>query len=92
MSKRAGLLLFAAFAALFLTVNRDAYRGYFQDDEIDNLSWAPYLGPLDFLQGAGIEYLKGFCKDCCRPAVRRVSNDRIYRIFLKRNPACISLH
>jgi hypothetical protein len=52
MSKRAGLLLFAAFAALFLTVNRDAYRGYFQDDEIDNLSWAPYLAPLDFLKGA----------------------------------------
>ena len=52
MSKRAGLILFVAFAALFLTVNRDAYRGYFQDDEIDNLSWAPYLGPLDFLQGA----------------------------------------
>ena len=52
MSKRAGLLLFVAFAALFLTVNRDAYRGYFQDDEIDNLSWAPYLAPLDFLKGA----------------------------------------
>src|ERR1019366_3635457 len=52
MSKRAGLILFVAFAALFLTVNRDAYRGYFQDDEIDNLSWAPYLGPLDFLKGA----------------------------------------
>jgi hypothetical protein len=52
MSKRAGLLVFAAFAALFLTVNRDAYRGYFQDDEIDNLSWTPYLGPLDFLKGA----------------------------------------
>jgi hypothetical protein len=52
MSKRAGLLLFAVFAALFLTVNRDAYRGYFQDDEIDNLSWTPYLGPLDFLKGA----------------------------------------
>jgi hypothetical protein len=52
MSKRSGLLLFVAFAALFLTVNRDAYRGYFQDDEIDNLSWAPYLGPLDFLKGA----------------------------------------
>jgi len=52
MSKRAGLILFAAFAALFLTVNRDAYRGYFQDDEIDNLSWTPYLSPLDFLKGA----------------------------------------
>src|ERR1017187_1509887 len=52
MSKRAGLILFAAFVALFLTVNRDAYRGYFQDDEIDDLSWAPYLGPLEFLKGA----------------------------------------
>src|SRR5664279_6460623 len=52
MSKRAGLILFVAFAALFLTVNRDAYRGYFQDDEIHNLSWAPDLTPLDFLQGA----------------------------------------
>jgi hypothetical protein len=52
MSKRAGLLLFVAFAALFLTVNRDAYRGYFQDDEIANLSWAPDLAPLDFLKGA----------------------------------------
>jgi hypothetical protein len=52
MSKRAGILLFAAFATLFLMVNRDAYRGYFQDDEIDNLSWTPYLGPLDFLKGA----------------------------------------
>ncbi|MCX6628138.1 MAG: hypothetical protein NTW28_10985 [Candidatus Solibacter sp.] len=51
MPKRGGLLLFVGFAALFLTVNRDAYRGYFQDDEIDNLSWAPYLGPLDYLKG-----------------------------------------
>jgi hypothetical protein len=51
MSKRAGLLLFVAFAALFLTVNRDAYRGYFQDDEIANLSWTPNLTPLEFLQG-----------------------------------------
>jgi hypothetical protein len=51
MSKRAGLLLFVAFAALFLTVNRDAYRGYFQDDEIANLSWTPNLEPLEFLQG-----------------------------------------
>ncbi len=52
MSKRAGSILFVAFAALFLMVNNGAYRGYFQDDEIDNLSWTPYLSPLDFLQGA----------------------------------------
>jgi hypothetical protein len=52
MSKRSGLILFVAFAALFLFANRGAYRGYFQDDEIDNLSWTPYLSPLDFLKGA----------------------------------------
>ena len=51
MSKRAGLILFLVFAAIFLAVNRGAYRGYFQDDEIDNLSWTPYLSPLDFLKG-----------------------------------------
>ncbi|MEO8595727.1 MAG: hypothetical protein ABI759_20575 [Candidatus Solibacter sp.] len=44
--------MFAVFAALFLLVNSSAYRGYFQDDEIDNLSWTPYLGPADFLKGA----------------------------------------
>jgi hypothetical protein len=52
MSKRSGLILFVAFAALFLIANRGAYKGYFQDDEVDNLSWTPYLSPLDFLQGA----------------------------------------
>ena len=38
MSKRAGVFLFLLLAALFLLVNRGAYQGYFQDDEIDNLS------------------------------------------------------
>src|SRR5260370_11697223 len=52
MSKRSGLILFVAFAAFFLVANRGSYRGYFQDDEIDNLSWTPYLSPLDFLKGA----------------------------------------
>ncbi|MEO8371137.1 MAG: hypothetical protein ABI806_18275 [Candidatus Solibacter sp.] len=52
VSKRGGLILFLAFAAVFLLLNAGAYRGYFQDDEIDNLSWTPYLGPADFLNGA----------------------------------------
>jgi hypothetical protein len=51
MSKRTGLILLLAFAALFLALNQGAYRGYFQDDEIDNLSWAPFLSPLDFAKG-----------------------------------------
>ena len=52
MSKRSGLILFTLLAALFLIVNRGAYSGYFQDDEIDNLSWAPYLSTMDFVKGA----------------------------------------
>jgi hypothetical protein len=51
MSYRRGALLFLLFAALFLISNYGAYRGYFQDDEIDNLSWTPFLTTLDFLQG-----------------------------------------
>lgn len=43
MSRRAGLILFVSFAALFLLVNRAAYQGYFQDDEIDNIAWTPYV-------------------------------------------------
>ena len=52
MSRRRGALLFLLFAAVFFLVNRSAYRGWFQDDEIDNLSWTPYLSPLDYLKGA----------------------------------------
>jgi hypothetical protein len=41
---------FLLMAALFLAMNRGAYRGYFQDDEIDNLSWAPHVPVTDFLK------------------------------------------
>ena len=51
MSYRRGVLLFLLFAALFLAANHQAYQGYFQDDEIDNLSWTPFLTSLDYLQG-----------------------------------------
>lgn len=36
------VLLFVALMVLFLIANRGAYEGYFQDDELDNLSWTPY--------------------------------------------------
>ena len=52
MSKRTGIAWFLLLAALFLAMNRDAYRGYFRDDEIDNLSWAPHVPLADFLKGA----------------------------------------
>jgi len=48
MSKRAGVAWFLLLAALFLALNRDAYRGYFRDDEIDNLSWAPHVTLVEF--------------------------------------------
>jgi len=52
MSARLGFVLFVALAALFLFVNRDAYRGYFQDDEIDNLSWVGYGPASEYLKAA----------------------------------------
>jgi hypothetical protein len=43
--------LFLALAAVFLLLNRAAYQGYFQDDELDNIGWAQF--------GSAAEYLKG---------------------------------
>jgi hypothetical protein len=39
MTKRAGAALLLFAATLFLIANRAAYRGYFQDDELNNMSW-----------------------------------------------------
>ena len=50
MSRRTGLILFLLFAAAFLVMNRGAYRGCFQDDEIDNLSWTPHLPASNYLE------------------------------------------
>ncbi len=33
---------FVALIILFLIANRGAYKSYFQDDELDNISWTPY--------------------------------------------------
>ena len=43
--------MFLASALLFLIANRGAYKGYFQNDELDNISWAPSLSHTDFLAG-----------------------------------------
>jgi hypothetical protein len=50
MSIRAGAALFVLTAALFLIANRAAYQGYFQDDELDNISWTRYISPAEFAQ------------------------------------------
>ena len=52
MSRRAGLLAFLLLPALFLAVHREAYRGYFQDDEIDILGWTPYAPATAYLKAA----------------------------------------
>lgn len=52
MPKRLGVVCFLGFAALFLLVNRAAYKGYFQDDEFDTLSWTPYVHALRYFEGA----------------------------------------
>ncbi len=51
MTRPAGALLFLAMATLFLIANRGAYKGYFQDDELDNISWAPSLPASTFAEG-----------------------------------------
>jgi hypothetical protein len=48
MTKRAGAALLLAAAALFLIANRAAYRGYFQDDELNNISWTRDIAALDY--------------------------------------------
>jgi hypothetical protein len=50
MSKRAGWGLAAAVLAVFLLLNRAAYKGYFQDDDLDTLSWARDTSGGEFLE------------------------------------------
>jgi len=50
MKKWAGLALIFGAIALFLLLNRAAYKGYFQDDDLDTLSWAGKFPARAFLQ------------------------------------------
>jgi hypothetical protein len=49
MSKRAGWALTIAALAIFLLLNRAAYKGYFQDDDLDTLGWARDVSRGEFL-------------------------------------------
>jgi len=51
MSKRNGLILFLALVALFLALNRAAYKGYFTDDDFNHLSWTRHASMSVFLTG-----------------------------------------
>ena len=60
MNRRTGAALFVCVAALFLIANRGAYRGYFQDDELDNISWTPQVPAKTFVEALVTpRYLKG---------------------------------
>jgi hypothetical protein len=52
MTKRNGLILFVLLAAAFLALNRGAYQGYFQDDEMESLSWTHWSGAGAYLKVA----------------------------------------
>jgi hypothetical protein len=52
MSRTKGALYFLLLAVIFLAWNHEAYRGYFQTDEIDNVSWTPYTHLADYLKTA----------------------------------------
>jgi hypothetical protein len=43
MSRRAGWSLWLAAFALFLVLNRPAYKGFFQSDDLDTMGWARVL-------------------------------------------------
>src|ERR1035438_10407808 len=52
MSKRTGLVLFLLLAAVFLVLNRAAYRGYFTDDDINSIAWTRWSPSYEYLKGA----------------------------------------
>src|SRR5262245_47000831 len=43
-----GCALLLSFCLFFLVSNHAAYGGYFQDDELANLAWAPIIPAMDF--------------------------------------------
>jgi hypothetical protein len=51
LSYSTGCILLAAVSLLFLASNRAAYRSYFQDDDMANLSWAPLVPTTEFVRG-----------------------------------------
>jgi hypothetical protein len=52
MSKSRGLILFLLLAVVFLSLNRGAYQGYFQDDEINAMQWTRWGPDIEYLKGA----------------------------------------
>jgi hypothetical protein len=51
MARYAPLFAGVALMVAFLILNRHAWDGFFQDDELDTLGWAPLLPLGDFIKG-----------------------------------------
>ncbi len=51
MRKALAAATFAAFALLFVIVNRGAYEGFFHGDELNNIYWTRYLSVADWVRG-----------------------------------------
>lgn len=45
------LVALVAIAVVFVALNYRAYDGFFQDDELDNISWAPHVRAAEFAGG-----------------------------------------
>ncbi len=45
------MLLFSLLAAVFLVLNRAAYQGYFQDDDINSIAWTRWNPAFEYLKG-----------------------------------------
>ena len=50
MSKRARWALLLVAVALFLVLNRAAYKGYFQDDDLDTMGWSWFTSTPFYLK------------------------------------------
>jgi hypothetical protein len=50
LPKRTGAALFLLLAAAFLILNRQAYQGYFSDDDINSMAWTRWAPTLEYLK------------------------------------------
>jgi len=54
MLDRQAWVLFLVLAVLFLVLNAGAYKGYFQDDDLDTMGWAPFVGSTEVLDSPAL--------------------------------------
>src|SRR5579872_6818230 len=65
--------MFFILAAVFLLANHAAYKGYFQDDDLDTLGWAQF--------GSSYHYLKALISPRLSPGNFRPAGHYYYHLF-----------